>query len=274
MAGFLGSLLTSVIPLLFGGGGGGTSQQSNIAPSVGSMQPSAAIQQPPVTNDGGFLKNAGKLLGNEMLSAFGSKMTAGMRGQATLKYNQNAFPKTNPWEHLGGGARGQELAQLAGQQSQMKQAERASIRQSQTQMGAARMAASSALSGQIYSISGPKSLRLISQILKGSGLLLNAGDSYQTGELSDNLLEAQIGGLRSQANFNRVSAELAPYLATTGRISAGGRLSKEAKGIADLWNNSKMRGTFRDFLKSLGGNNNAATAPKKPDNVLRFKMNP
>lgn len=270
---FITTLLSAVIPSLFGGRGGSSTQpQSGIAPNPGTMQPSAVPQQPAVTNDGGFLKNAGKLLGNEMLSAFGSKLTAGTRGSATLKYNQAAFPGTNPWEHLGSGARGQELAQMAASQNQQKQAERASIRQSQTQIAQSRMAAGSSLSNQIYANNGNASLAMISKILKMTGVLTEAGQSYQEASLGDTHLQSQIRSLRSGANLNRVSAELAPFLAHTGRISAGGRISREAKSITDMWNNSKMKGTFRDFLQSLGGKNNAAIAPRKT-NPLKLNIN-
>lgn len=257
---FLPNLLTAIIPSLFGGGS--QQQSGGVAPNVGSMQPSAAIQQPQVTDDGGFLRKAGKLIGDEMLSSFGSNITAGIRGRSTLKYNQAAFPGTNPWEHLGSGARGQELAQISSNAQQVKQAERASIRQSQTQLGQSRMAATSALAGQIYANNGNSSLQMISRILQNSGVLTGAGEDTQDAQLSNTYLEAQIGGLRSKANFDRVSAELAPYLALSGRISAGGRLGKEAKGIIDAYNSSNFKGSLLKFMKSLGGNNNAATAPR------------
>ncbi len=267
------ALLSALIPTLFGGRG--SRQQTtgqSMAPSVGAFQPSAAVQQPQVTNDGGFMKRAGMLLGNEMLSAFGSKMTARMRGQSTLRYNQAAFPGTNPWEQMGSGARGQELAQMASSQNQINQAERASIRQSQTQLGQSRMAATSALAGQIYANNGNASLAMISRILKNSGVLTEAGRDYQEAQLGDTQLQAQIGGLRSRANLDRVAASLQPFLASTGRISAGGALSKEAKSLIDMWNSSKMKGNFGKFLKGLGGRNNAATAPRIK-NPLKLNIN-
>ncbi len=265
------TILSSIIPSLFGGGG---KQQGNnpMATPVNSMSPSQVPQQPPVTNDGGFLQNAGKLLGNEMLSSVGSRMTAGMRGRATLKYNENAFPGTNPWEHLGGGARGQELAGIAQSQNMARQQERASIRASQTQLGQSRMAATSALAGQIYQNNGNQSLPMISRILQNSGVITEAGKDTQDSQMSNTYLTAQIGKLRSGARLDTVTSELAPYLSQTGRISAGGAVSKEAKSIIDMWNSSKMKGNLRSFLQKLGGNNNASTAPKRKYNPLRLTI--
>lgn len=221
-----GTIIATIGSRLIGLNSGPTTTQGTGGSAAPSANASLVPPPPAPTPSGGsWLGDAAKILGDRYLGAYADRMTAGMQGEATLAYNEAAYPGTNPWEHLGSGAHGQELAQISVKQKELQQRERESKRNANVALAGARINAGTAMASALLADGGRLNAPAAADILRRTGAIdpsvdfdprdmIRGRTEAQLGHLDASAMAAYASGEQSltQAQLNRIEAELRPKI--------------------------------------------------------------
>lgn len=202
---FWASLGTSALSSLFGGSR--DTLELPVDTSV-SLSPSSAPPDPQDIAEqennmfGEFMDSFEKQAGG----AIGSSLTASMRGKATKKFTDAAFPGTTPWEQLGSGASGAaQQGALAGQE--LQQRERESKRQAETSMKIAQTQSAAELMKAFMAQFGSSGAAETMKMIMATGMFPNI-DVRQMGQ---SLADAQKVNLGAQTGLINEQTATEPF---------------------------------------------------------------